>query len=293
MYTTTDFENAPSFDTFNMFWFVPESKGTYCVYYEGMEYGRISVDIGGRFKFEPINPDNAQYYQLVSDDFNRYKSRPEYLVGRPIAYNNIEEAITIYEQLLTGVALIKSYMRYKVNPDKHIHKVQSALDWLRSTDFYNAPASTIYHDAYVSGLLVHSLAVYNAIVELQSLVFFKSCSVVSQTLTALVHDWCKIGLYTPYKRNVKNEDTGRWEQVDAFKRNDPDLPLGHGVSSMYKAMRIFSLSVDEAMAIRWHMGVWNVSPNEMSELQLANEQYPLVHMLQFADQLSITRYAKE
>ena len=36
--------------------------------------------------------------------------------------------------------------------------VQSLLEWLESTDFYTAPASTKYHGAYAGGLLEHSFA---------------------------------------------------------------------------------------------------------------------------------------
>lgn len=45
-----------------------------------------------------------------------------------------------------------------------------------------------------------------------------------------------------------------------------------------------------ALAIRWHMGRWNVVDSEVNDLQTANENYPMVHMIQFADQLSIVNY---
>ena len=55
-------------------------------------------------------------------------------------------------------------------------------------------------------------------------------------------------------------------------------------------MKFFKLSQEEALAIRWHMGEYNVADNEMNELHYANENYPLVFLLQFADRLSITNY---
>ena len=93
-----------------------------------------------------------------------------------------------------------------------------------------------------------------------------------------------------YMRNVKNDETGIWEKVPSYKRIDASIPLGHGAQSMFMASRLFKLTADESLAIRWHMGVWNVSSNEYNDLQQANENYPLVHLLQFADQLSIVNY---
>jgi len=41
------------------------------------------------------------------------------------------------------------------------------LEWLKSTDFFTAPASTRFHGAYPGGLVKHSLNVYYAL-EFQS-----------------------------------------------------------------------------------------------------------------------------
>ena len=106
----------------------------------------------------------------------------------------------------------------------------------------------------------------------------------------MTHDWCKIGLYSTYQRNVKSETTGKWEQVTAYRREEPTIPLGHGVESLYKTIKAFKITDEEATAIRWHMGEYNVASNEVNELHAANERYPLVQMLQFADRLSIVKY---
>ena len=63
-----------------------------------------------------------------------------------------------------------------------------------------------------------------------------------------------------------------------------------GMQELYKAMKVFKLNDEEAAAIRWHMGEYNVASNEVNELHAANERYPLVQMLQFADRLSIVKY---
>ena len=60
---------------------------------------------------------------------------------------------------------------------------------------------------------------------------------------------------------------------------------------MFFSSKFFRLSSEEAVAIRWHMGEYNVASNESSELHLANEAFPLVFLIQFADRLAITKYA--
>ena len=163
-------------------------------------------------------------------------------------------------------------------------------DWLTKSGFYTGPASTKYHEAYEGGLCEHSIRVVENIIQLHRLPQFESVELESAVLVALVHDWCKIGLYESYLKNVK-DDNGNWVKETAFKLSDNlTSAFGHGVSSMYLAGKWFNLSEAEALAIRWHMGSWRVVDSEFNELQYANENYPLVHMLQFADQLAIVKY---
>ena len=223
--------------------------------------------------------------------FEQFKSRPEYQVS---TLSKLSEASVppedLYAELLTGVALIRAHRNGAENPDDILPKFNKCLDWLACTDFYVAPASTRYHESFRGGLCHHTLQVVSNILGMRSVPKFKSVKIEDAVLVALVHDWCKIGLYESYMRNVKNEDTGVWEKVESYRHKDSAIPLGHGVTSMFLARKFFQLSTDEALAIRWHMGHWRVCESEINELQHANEIAPLVHMVQFADQLSITSY---
>lgn len=68
------------------------------------------------------------------------------------------------------------------------------------------------------------------------------------------------------------------------------MNLGHGVSSMFLINKFFRLNIEEASAIRWHMGAYRTDDNEFNELQSSNENFMLVHLIQFADQLSLVKY---
>ena len=239
-----------------------------------------------------ITVGDAATIEQCQADFNTFYDSEEYLIGLEVDVNvSTDTLIDNYKARLVGSYRLK-LARLKLNPDKYEKQIESSIAWLTSTDFFIAPGSTQFHDSEPSGLVKHSLRVFNNIIKLHQAPQFNIVPVESAVLVSLVHDWCKIGLYTSYNRNVKNEATGKWEQVVAYRHNQQGVPLGHGVSSMFLASRCFKLSIYESVAIRWHMGTWNVAPNEQNELQLANEQYPLVHLLQFADCLSITSYNK-
>ena len=61
---------------------------------------------------------------------------------------------------------------------------------------------------------------------------FSDVDITSAVLVALVHDWCKIDFYESYMKNVKDEETGQWNKVLAYKYSGSKLPFGHGITSI-------------------------------------------------------------
>ena len=234
---------------------------------------------------------NYDEYDIAVGDFYTFReNRPEFYAMQQIELDPIEKEADQYQMLLAGAMGVR-FFRTGKNPDDGLKSAAQAISWLRSTDFFESPASTIYHDNYAGGLMNHCLKVVKYIQELRYAPVFSKVPEDSAILVALIHDWCKIGLYESYLKNVKDEKTGQWNQVTAYKhREETFMALGHGVSSMYLAIRFFPLTLEESVAIRWHMGEYNVAKNEMNELHQCNEKYPLVQLLQFADRLSITKY---
>lgn len=238
-----------------------------------------------------VNGDDVFSEEEVINDYNSWISRPEYCVGtfnQDIldGMSNISRR-ELYSNILRGCCYIRANKNGK-DPDTCQEKVNNILNWLDSTDFFTAPASTRFHESFEGGLLYHTLKVYNQIVDLKKVGKFSNVDLSSAALVSLVHDWCKINLYSCYKKNVKNQETGQWEQVDAYNRGSYEFP--HGQQSLEVARCFFKFTQEEKLAITHHMGHWYCHPSEESCLQTSNERYPLVHMLQFADQLSITSY---
>ncbi len=152
------------------------------------------------------------------------------------------------------------------------------LNWLLNTDFFTAPASTKFHCACECGLVMHSVNVFNTMVEKH---FEEGVDdMESFAISALLHDICKAEFYKVSTRNVKNELTGQWEKQPFYAIEDK-FPFGHGEKSVFLIERFMRLKLDEAMAIRWHMGSFDDAQGYT--VSQAYDKYPLAVKLHLAD----------
>lgn len=171
------------------------------------------------------------------------------------------------------------------------------LEWLKKSDFFNAPASTRYHLSEPGGLVIHSIHVYERLRDLYIAEKDRevkkngadeaasTCELSDQeeetlAICGLLHDACKINFYVPGTRNVKNEKTGQWEKVPCYTIED-QLPYGHGEKSVYIVSGFMRLSREEAMAIRWHMG--GFGENNTQNVSGAFSKYSLAVLTHLAD----------
>lgn len=162
--------------------------------------------------------------------------------------------------------------------------VESVVGWLRTTDFYTAPASTKFHGNFKGGLAEHSLSVYKRLQQV-----CKDFNIIppdesSIAVCALLHDVCKIGFYTQSTRNVKNEITGQWEKKPFYLVNEQFAFGGHGSKSVYLVQHFLPLHPEEAVAINCHMGAWDES--DYSNVGQAYSQNPFAWALHVADEAS-------
>ena len=158
---------------------------------------------------------------------------------------------------------------------------EKLLAWMETTDFFTAPASTRFHAAYEGGLLDHSMNVYNVLISKH----FDPASddIESFTIVSLLHDLCKANYYKAGTRNVKNETTGQWEKVPSYSVEDL-FPYGHGEKSVFLIERFMKLKVEEAVAIRWHMGGFDdAARGGCFAISEAYDKYPLAVKLHIAD----------
>ena len=160
------------------------------------------------------------------------------------------------------------------------------LEYLQSkqSDFFTAPASARYHGAHAGGLVEHSvnvhecLAAYLARERVQE-VYGMRFEPESIAVAALLHDICKLNIYKPGTRNVKDKN-GVWQAVPTYEYDDR-LPYGHGEKSVYIITGFMRLTREEAFAIRYHMGF--SGPEDNRQIGDALEQFPLAFALNMAD----------
>ena len=177
------------------------------------------------------------------------------------------------------VAIYRQYIRRE--------GAEELLNWLLSTDFFEAPASARYHSAVAGGLCQHSLNVYDCLraylarprVQQVYGLAGEDYSEESIAVAALLHDLCKIGCYRPGFRNVKDE-RGVWQKVATYNFED-SLPFGHGEKSVWMVMKYMKLTDQEAFAIRYHMG-FSVEDDPRTVGQ-AMAKFPLAFALNVAD----------
>lgn len=235
----------------------------------------------------------ADKISAILSDFDKWRTgRPEVYIGRRVSKELIGKEAPNPEQLRLIQEEIEHYIfaccYATLGSDDVANKyAMRAIDWLKGTDFYTAPASTVYHDNVPGGLAKHTLKVVDKVIELSTIDTYSMVDLAQAILAAIAHDFCKIDFYQPYMKNVKNEETGVWEKELAYKYKGSSLPFGHGVTSMFIAMKIFKLTTEQALAIRWHMNEYDVSDNQKHDLMDANEKFPMVTMLQTADRLSV------
>lgn len=178
------------------------------------------------------------------------------------------------------------------NRRKGMHDLVEYLE--QGTDFFEAPASTRHHCAYVGGLADHSLNVYNTMLKLDG-VFGTVIPDDQIIITALLHDVCKTNYYIQ-EPAWRKDDRGKWESYTRWGVNDV-LPLGHGEKSVYIINKFIQLSDAEAAAIRWHMGAWTEGVTSGYAIgkayNTAVDKYPLVTLLATADNLATHLVEKE
>jgi len=158
------------------------------------------------------------------------------------------------------------------------------LDYLESTDFYYAPASTRFHGSHPGGLLLHSLNVYYCLKDYLSRSrakeqYHMDYSDETIAIVALLHDLCKVNVYKEGFRNVK-DDNGVWQKVPTYEFDDK-MPYGHGEKSVYIINGYMRLTREEAFAIRYHMGFSGIEDKNV--VGRVMEQFPLAFALCTAD----------
>lgn len=173
--------------------------------------------------------------------------------------------------------------------------IEQVIEKIEKWGFFKAPASTIFHLCEEGGLVQHSLNVYHMATKLKSVVVFEKPELESRlpddqiAIAALLHDICKSDVYKPAIKRKKLPN-GTWIDAAGYDVDYSGFPMGHGEKSVIMLLRFgFNLTPDEMLAIRWHMGPWDLpfqSNEEKSSLNAAKDKCPLLSLIMAADGLA-------
>lgn len=162
--------------------------------------------------------------------------------------------------------------------------IDKLIDWLDGpdSDWFTAPASSHYHDAYPGGLVDHCLAVHDEMERLaEAYMDTITTQPKSRIIIALLHDLCKINTYKPVVKSRKNEQ-GYWEKYDGYEHAEQYKFGGHGSKSVFLASRFIQLTDAEAAAINCHMATWE--DGRTRETSNVFNEYPEAWMIHAADE---------
>ncbi len=177
--------------------------------------------------------------------------------------------------------------------------IEQLLAYLENkTDFFTAPSSTTFHLNEDGGLCRHSLNVYAVARQISDGIvspavfrgdspFTEDVSAESLAIAALFHDLCKTKIYQKVEK-WKKDEAGRWVTYPGYEIKD-EFPFGHGEKSCIIISSFMRLRQEELLAIRWHMGMFEMTEQGSSTrfaYRSAAERSPLVTILQAADLLS-------
>ena len=158
------------------------------------------------------------------------------------------------------------------------------LDWLVSKGFFTAPASTKYHGAHEGGLFQHSAAVMKSLVGLTESCHLEWQNERSPYIVGMFHDLCKIDQYrnTSYGLTLDGQplhNPCEWEY------NPHTLLKGHGEKSVMLLSQFYTLTEEEILCIRYHMGAFTPK-EEWNDYTGAIHAYPSVLWTHQADMLA-------
>ena len=156
-------------------------------------------------------------------------------------------------------------------PDGRSAVPEGMLDWLVNEGFFTAPASTRHHGACPGGLAEHSITVTSCLLTMTVREEIPWGREESPYLVGMFHDLCKIDYYV--------EDLGE------YVHREDCLLRGHGDKSVMLLSQFTTLTEEEILCIRYHMGAFT-DPKYWNDYGRAVEAYSSVLWTHTADMMA-------
>lgn len=148
-------------------------------------------------------------------------------------------------------------------------------------DYFNKPYNNYPNYAYKGSLCEHTLKLVNELVKLCDFYCSDRYSFEDILKVALFKDLYRAELYEPYNRNVKNEETNKWETVVSYRIKEVRPIFGDIEFSSYMiAKKFVDFSNDELVEALIFSG--NTSSIENFNIRKSYKLVTLVTMAELA-----------
>lgn len=187
----------------------------------------------------------------------------------------------------------KELIMYKMTKSERVEKFEDILRTkiciltpdvvvsdLTNMGYFDAPASTKFHGAFDGGLFAHSLKVAEILAEHTEKLGLEWSRPCSPWIVGLFHDLCKCD---DYIRNPQYLE-GFMPEKEKWEHNEEKLLDGHGEKSVMLLSQFMTLTEEEILCIRYHMGAYN--KDDWGGFDRAIKKYPNVLYTHTADMLA-------
>lgn len=179
---------------------------------------------------------------------------------------------------------VTDFLNFMKLPDGTSIVSDDMMEYLMAYGFFTAPASTKYHGNYEGGLLEHSYMVTKYLLTLTQANHLIWRKARSPYIVGMFHDLCKIDQYRHPASDLVVDgmllpDPSKWEY------NPDPLLKGHGDKSVMLLSQFYTLTDEEIMCIRYHMGAFT-DKSEWNDYTRAVRNYSNVLWTHQADMLA-------
>jgi len=158
--------------------------------------------------------------------------------------------------------------------------ITELVKYLEEKDYFNKPATTNAFKAYDGGLCHYALDLYYELAQLVNAYFPGRYTEADVIKVALFKDLYKTELFEKYLKSVKNDNTGMWESVPAYKYKDQRPTFGDVSFGSYMIAKRFVDFTDEQIEAIIQS---SAKSDYAGDIHTIYREYPLVVLTKMAD----------
>lgn len=154
--------------------------------------------------------------------------------------------------------------------------------YLDAVNYFEKPYTAQYNRSYAGGLCEQAIALCYELGQLCNAYFPGRYTEEDVIKVALFKDLYRAEMYEVYAKNVKNDETGKWEQVLAYRTKEVRPTFGDlGFSSFMIARKFIDLNDEQIEAI-CHSSFRDVYTNDIHDILKSYPLATLTHMAEMA-----------